>query len=317
MDHEGLLLALARGHQGIGPLLQTFFSFLATRTDFFHILEEGSPSMGFAPAAAEAMVAEAFGLAQLSYRSAKQPHLLPPQLRNKSLKDLQAITRDFNSRHQRSRLQYASPVCRLAVVASPPDFTFAEAAAPPTARAARQAPSAAEQGAPAVSTGGDAGGPPKECKKGPDATSSVSLDSCVPAIAATTIRLPSGPGADGSEVSSCGRAVGGEKKASFINPWNGAILDRYVWSQSINEITCQLRLLELLQQQQQHQKTTEVNSKLLSVTLRDDSIHVAYEGAPSFTFRPQPILGHQTLATLGFLTYSWQFSNFLCRSSDI
>ncbi|OEH74515.1 nuclear movement domain-containing protein [Cyclospora cayetanensis] len=70
MDHEGLLLALARAHKGIAPLLETFFSFLASRTDFFHIIEEGGPSMGFTSGSAEAMIAEAFGQAQLLYRLA-------------------------------------------------------------------------------------------------------------------------------------------------------------------------------------------------------------------------------------------------------
>ena len=34
--YEQMLLNIARGHQGIEPLLDTFFTFLANKTDFFY-----------------------------------------------------------------------------------------------------------------------------------------------------------------------------------------------------------------------------------------------------------------------------------------
>ena len=34
--YNQMLLNIARGHQGIEPLLDTFFTFLATKTDFFY-----------------------------------------------------------------------------------------------------------------------------------------------------------------------------------------------------------------------------------------------------------------------------------------
>lgn len=308
MDHEGLLLALARGHQGIGPLLETFFSFLATRTDFFHILEEGSLSMGFAPAAAEAMVAEAFSRAQFSYRLAKQPHLLPPQLKNKSVSDCQELTRDFNVKHSQSRMQYASPVCRLAVLSSPPDF-FSQSQ--PTARAPKAAAGSRKGCAvarPAVQpTAATNSAQPKvsdqpkieESKKHAGGHPAASAASCgqadvkqEPANSSQRVKAECKEAQSTSSSSSSSsysrRADEKGKKVSFINPWNGAILDRYVWSQSIDETTCQLRILELLQklqlgesldQREKHQEpVTEIDSKLLSVCLRDDSIKVTYQG---------------------------------------
>lgn len=313
MDHEGLLLALARGHQGIGPLLETFFSFLATRTDFFHILEEGGLSMGFAPAAAEAMVAEAFSRAQFSYRSAKQPNLLPPQLKNKSLSDCQALTREFNSKHPQSRMQYASPVCRLAVLASPPDF-FSQgestARAPKTSTGARKgstvAQSAAQPTAATTPARSEVSNQPRteESRKHaaghPTASAASSGQADVKQEPASGSRRAKAEcreaqvssSSSSSSSSNSTRADEGGKKVSFINPWNGAILDRYVWSQSINETTCQLRLLEVLQRlqredcpeqrEQRQEPVTEINSKLLSVCLRDDSIKVAYQGRVVF-----------------------------------
>ncbi|CDJ38961.1 nuclear movement domain-containing protein, putative [Eimeria tenella] len=324
MDHEGLLLALARGHDGIGPLLDTFFSFLASRTDFFHILEPGGPSMGFAPAAAEAMVAESFGVAQLSYMAAKQPHLLPPKLRNKSMKDFRAVTRDFNFKLKHKQMQFASPVCRLAVLAEPPSLQFSEELGTPTPTA-KSTPSAPAKLAAAAKTAAEAAKTPaapvsprrapKEAEAAPEppprearkSTKGNEMETDAPAAAAAAASHPGNSGkapagvaqssaghkskpseqnsSSSSSNSSKASAVGSQKTA-FINPWNGAILDRYVWSQSINEVTCQIRLLELLQQQQQQQQQqqdiTEVNAKLLSVSLRDDSIRVTYEGRSVF-----------------------------------
>ncbi|KAL8450343.1 hypothetical protein Emag_003189 [Eimeria magna] len=287
MDHEGLLLSLARAHQGIGPLLETFFSFLGSRTDFFHILEEGGPSMGFAPAAAEAMVAEAFSVAQLKYKMSKQPHLLPAALRGKSLKDIQEITKEFNQRNMQtsSRMQFASPVCRLGVVASLPDFLppakSSKNRSQPSTHAKREpaepsASSATACVAPrAVHTPEDE----KRNEQQPASPASAASSNQQPTrCASTTATACSTQKAksDESERASGNAAGGIGKEAAFINPWNGAILDRYVWSQSINDVTCQVRMLELLQQQ--HQQLKDVNSKLLAVTLRDDSVQIAYDG---------------------------------------
>ncbi|XP_026193985.1 nudC domain-containing protein 3 [Cyclospora cayetanensis] len=311
MDHEGLLLALARAHKGIAPLLETFFSFLASRTDFFHIIEEGGPSMGFTSGSAEAMIAEAFGQAQLLYRSTKQSHLLPPSLRNRSVQELQKLTRNLNEKMQPARMQYASPVCRLAVLASPPDLSSMEGIpsqatrpAPASPQSALRAPKTAQSpncavGADSVSSAGahegdkgiEAGKGASPCTVPTDPNASL-----IPQAHAADGHQAFKPHAKDSSTSSTSNSRGPPSergKSSFINPWNGAILDRYIWSQSINEATCQLRILELLQRQQQEQQSeeeqqqqqkrvTEVNTKLLSVVLRDDSIRVTYQGQVLF-----------------------------------
>lgn len=274
MDHEGLLLSLARGHEGVGALLQTFFSFLARRTDFFHILEERGPSMGFSVAAAEAMVAEAFAQAQLSYRLEKQPHLVPCRLRGKSPTDLQEVARQFNSRQQPCRMQYASPICRLAVVASLPNFVSETK----TQSAPRAAPAAAQPPAEASScSSGSVDQKQEEKRKRPEEQPSATSCSSSSAPAAAASRPPP-QAADHERTPVEVGATREKEKAFFINPWNGAVLDRYVWSQSINEATCQIRLLELLRKHRASEELNEVNAKLLSVTLRDDSLRVAYEG---------------------------------------
>ncbi|KAL8273927.1 hypothetical protein Esti_002250 [Eimeria stiedai] len=287
MDHDGLLLSLARAHHGIGPLLETFFSFLASRTDFFHILEEGGPSMGFAPAAAEAMVAEAFSVAQLKYKLSKQPHLVPPPLHGKSLKDIQEITKEFNHRNTQtaSRMQFASPVCRLAVVASLPDFLPPAASSrntsSPSTRASREVAQPVSSSVAACAAPRVAHAPKEEKRKKqqPASPAPAASDSqpTQPAATAATARSPQQARSDESERTSSSSAGKCGRQAAFINPWNGAVLDRYVWSQSINDATCQVRMLELLQQQ--HQQLTEVNSKLLAVALRDDSVQIAYDGS--------------------------------------
>ncbi|KAL8432079.1 hypothetical protein ACSSS7_004882 [Eimeria intestinalis] len=288
MDHDGLLLSLARAHQGIGPLLETFFSFLSSHTDFFHILEEGGPSMGFAPAAAEAMVAEAFSVAQLKYKLAKQPHLLPAPLRGKSLNDIREITKEFNQRNEQtaSRIQFASPACRLAVVASPPDFlppldtskSRASSSTDAKRETAQQCPSSAAVCAAPRFVGAHKEGKLKDqqpASAAPSATNSCSPPTQAATTAATSRSMQEAK-SDRSDRTSSGSTGECGKQRAFINPWNGAILDKYVWSQSINDATCQVRMLELLQQQ--HQQMTEVDSKLLAVTLRDDSVRIAYDG---------------------------------------
>ncbi|CDJ52349.1 nuclear movement domain-containing protein, putative [Eimeria brunetti] len=293
MDHEGLLLALARGHEGIGPLLETFFRFLANRTDFFHILEEGGPSMGFAPAAAEAMVAESFARAQLLYREAKQQHLLPQQLRNKSLQQIQNLTREFNAKQKQKKFQYASPVCRLAVLATAPDLGAEDRNPRPAAAAAAAASTPAAAAAPTAAAGGAAAA----AGAGARAATAATMKRNRAADAASAVDKPpqgkmqveaehggmktdkhkeekqtsdssrSGSSSSGSSSSSSSSSapllVGGKKKQQ-------------------QQQQQQQQQEGQQQQQQQQQLISEVDARLLSVTLRDDSIRVVYDGSVVF-----------------------------------
>ncbi|KAL8451515.1 hypothetical protein Emed_001964 [Eimeria media] len=225
------------------------------------------------------MVAEAFSAAQLKYKLAKQPHLLPAALRGKSLKDIQEITKEFNHRntHTSNRMQFASPVCRLAVVASLPDFLPPPASSnnrsSPSTHAKRETaqPSASSETACSAPRGVHSLKDEKRKEQQPAAASEPQQPTPCATTTTASARSTQEAKSDGSE-----RAGRSQKKTAFINPWNGAILDKYVWSQSINDATCQVRMLEILQQQQQ--QMMEVNPKLLAVTLRDDSVQIAYDG---------------------------------------
>lgn len=54
--HDDLFLALAKQHDGIQPLLRSFFSFLHRRTDFYVVDPSDDRPMGFAPGQAERLV---------------------------------------------------------------------------------------------------------------------------------------------------------------------------------------------------------------------------------------------------------------------
>ncbi|CEL98453.1 unnamed protein product [Vitrella brassicaformis CCMP3155] len=81
--YDDVLLGLARHHEGIEPLLETFFSFLERRTDFFHIMTERGEKMGFVPGRAEEMLKDTFQKYQRQYISRVQPSL-PAKLRQLS-----------------------------------------------------------------------------------------------------------------------------------------------------------------------------------------------------------------------------------------
>eukprot|EP00743_Colponemidia_sp_Colp-15_P007770 GILK01008413.1.p1 GENE.GILK01008413.1~~GILK01008413.1.p1 ORF type:complete len:335 (-),score=55.48 GILK01008413.1:254-1198(-) len=68
MNDDDLYLSIAQKHGGIQPLLESFFSFLSRRTDFFHVMQEGD-KMGFPPGVAEKMVLSTFR----KFQSPKQP----------------------------------------------------------------------------------------------------------------------------------------------------------------------------------------------------------------------------------------------------
>lgn len=57
---DDLLAALSSQHDGVQPLLETFFSFLHRRTDFYIVDPNPKRSMGFPPGRAEAIIAKAF-----------------------------------------------------------------------------------------------------------------------------------------------------------------------------------------------------------------------------------------------------------------
>ena len=56
---DEVLLQVAGQCGGIQPLLETFFSFLYRKTDFFHVMEPGD-KMGFPAGAAEKIVLHSF-----------------------------------------------------------------------------------------------------------------------------------------------------------------------------------------------------------------------------------------------------------------
>ena len=52
--YDDLLITLAQDHNGVGPLLSTFFSFLHRKTDFFVEMDPHQPNnMGFLPGKAK------------------------------------------------------------------------------------------------------------------------------------------------------------------------------------------------------------------------------------------------------------------------
>lgn len=55
-SNDKLLLQLAASHQGIQPLLRTFFSFLHRCTDFYVVDQSETKSMGFDYGVAENLV---------------------------------------------------------------------------------------------------------------------------------------------------------------------------------------------------------------------------------------------------------------------
>jgi hypothetical protein len=58
--YDDAFAALAAQHDGVQPLLETFFSFLHRRTDFYIVDPNPKRPMGFPPGRAEAIIAKAF-----------------------------------------------------------------------------------------------------------------------------------------------------------------------------------------------------------------------------------------------------------------
>ena len=56
---DGILLQMCQGHDSMEGILNTFFSFLRRKTDFYHVLQ-GDERVGFPPGVAEKLVLQAF-----------------------------------------------------------------------------------------------------------------------------------------------------------------------------------------------------------------------------------------------------------------
>lgn len=135
---DGILLQMCQGHASMEGILNTFFSFLRRKTDFYHVLQ-GDERVGFPPGVAEKLVIQAFA-------RYKEQHAAAP-----SRADLE---RELERKNRRAASAGAK---KDGIAASPAEITSAAAAAAastrPAAAAEPAAPSAATPaGAPAVAS---------------------------------------------------------------------------------------------------------------------------------------------------------------------
>lgn len=72
---DNVLLGMAQRHDSISHFMETFFSFLERKTDFFHVITEQQAPMGFPPGASERLINDLFKKFQGQYERRAQPHL--------------------------------------------------------------------------------------------------------------------------------------------------------------------------------------------------------------------------------------------------
>jgi hypothetical protein len=111
---DGILLQMCRGHDSMEGILNTFFSFLRRKTDFYHVLQ-GDERVGFPPGVADKLVTQAFA-------RYKEQHAAAP-----SRADLERELERKNRRAAPAAAKAAGPA------ASPVATTAATGTRPPAA----------------------------------------------------------------------------------------------------------------------------------------------------------------------------------------
>eukprot|EP00928_Gymnodinium_smaydae_P046766 TRINITY_DN31183_c0_g1_i1.p1 TRINITY_DN31183_c0_g1~~TRINITY_DN31183_c0_g1_i1.p1 ORF type:complete len:392 (-),score=122.17 TRINITY_DN31183_c0_g1_i1:216-1391(-) len=204
---DDLLLGMASKHKNVEELSYSILSFFERRTDLFHVMESPTEPMGFGPGVAEKMVMKQFGFFQARYFARAQPYFLGGT---------------------------AEPE---------PDGSGAAAGSSSSASASASACDA-DSGAGDAAAGG---------RKAAGAGSGGYPAASSAAVASTASAAP-GPAASAGAASSAadGAAASGEdggalpestrKMMRHISTWNGAVTDKYYWSQSLAEVTLEVEV---------------------------------------------------------------------------
>jgi len=80
---DGILLQMCQSHDSMAGILNTFFSFLRRKTDFYHVLQ-GDERVGFPPGAAEKLVIQAFTRYKEQHAAAPSRAALERELERKN-----------------------------------------------------------------------------------------------------------------------------------------------------------------------------------------------------------------------------------------
>lgn len=244
MEHEALMCELFSRHGNIRSLLETFFKFLALRTDFFHVMDQTEArrgEKGFWPGEAECFIADTFASAQVLYCWLNQIERLPKDLAGcGSVEEVLEKTKLWRGQHMSSTVIPGSPISQLVVLPGLGDDVSSL-----LLRSDYQLRGAAARAA------------LKERK-----ASAVKVETPVPPPSASNPTRDSRPPK--------------EAKSALISSWNGADLEWYVWSQTIADVTCQIRLRKLLQDLGEEVKA--VNVKDLKVLIQPTEIKVSFRG---------------------------------------
>lgn len=203
--YDEVFLGMAQRHDGIDGLLDTFFSFLERRTDFFHTLTSTKDRMGFPAGRSEQLLQETYWKHQLKYTKRAQPDLLDAiQSRRSASKNAQ--------KHAVS--DSASPPAAQPGTSPGPKGAAAPAGAPTSTAPAAPASLAAAAQAPSTDPS------PK---------------------AEQTVASAAAPAASsGGWSSSSAGGNSGFESSKHISAHNGGITDKYRWSQTLTEVTVEV-----------------------------------------------------------------------------
>jgi len=202
---DDLLLGLASRHGNSEELMYSILSFFERRTDLFHVMETPNERMGFMPGMAEKMFFNQFDHFQQKYTERAQPELLQ-KAGEAAASDEAAATGETPA--------------SSAPAASPAKNEGADAAAPAEATAASSESTAAADASTSAAAG-PAGRPKRTEPGGPDEAE---------------------PDPEAAEASDAALPESTRKMMRHISTWNGAVTDKYHWSQTIYEVTLEVEV---------------------------------------------------------------------------
>jgi len=275
---DEMFLAMAQRHEGIEPLMETFFSFLERKTDFFHVMTTKEGRMGFPPGVSERMVHRVFKKFQSKYERRAQPML----------------TNDLEQ-YENAVEQHRNP---LGVSSSSSASSSSSRGDKGRPRVSQQQKAKDKEGA----TGGGGGAriveipmtePAQQSATTPSASKAKSKNEnrkgaeeqngrqTEPAPASAS--APAAPetesaSADGASSSSSSSSAAPERhpvpcssanSLSHISTWNGAVTDDYRWSQSLQEVTAEFQVPRC--------RGADVN-----VTIKSKSLQIRVKGQDLF-----------------------------------
>jgi len=245
---DDLFLAIARHHDGIEGLIDSFFGFLERKTDFFHVITPQSDGkMGFLPGAALTMVVSAFEANAARYRQRKG------QKEETARKTPQKVSPSDPSpgiRTDGGGTDHSTPV---ASSSASPSRESAKSKGDGTCRDDEQRPQSetsfpshrvASQDNSSVTTTATA-----------RSSGSMELrsDPLVEQPSSATLGLKK------STRNGVGNSIVEHNR--HISTWNGGATERYMWSQSIKEVTMEIPLKE-------SRKASELVVEITSTQLR-------------------------------------------------